>query len=137
MAKQIMFDDEARHKVQAGISKLARTVKVTLGPGGRNVILQKSFGAPSITKDGVSVSKEIDLEDPFENMGAKLVNDAHGVLQCGLGDLGGIDDAGLEEVTVLTLETVDRQQRGIRRRRGHAPCLAREEHELRVRQSQG
>ena len=73
MAKQIMFDEDARHKVRTGIAKLARTVKVTLGPGGRNVILQKSFGKPSITKDGVSVAKEIDLEDPFENMGAKLV----------------------------------------------------------------
>ncbi len=75
MAKQMMFDDDARQKVRSGIAKLAKTVKVTLGPGGRNVILQKSFGAPAVTKDGVSVSKEIDLEDPFENMGAKLVNE--------------------------------------------------------------
>ncbi len=75
MAKQIMFDDEARQKVRQGIAKLARTVRVTLGPGGRNVILQKSFGAPAVTKDGVSVAKEIDLSDPFENMGAKLVNE--------------------------------------------------------------
>ena len=75
MAKQIMFDDDARQKVREGINKLARTVRVTLGPGGRNVILQKSFGAPSVTKDGVSVAKEIDLSDPFENMGAKLVNE--------------------------------------------------------------
>ncbi len=75
MAKQIMFDDQARQKMRIGIEKLAKTVKVTLGPAGRNVILQKSFGAPSVTKDGVSVSKEIDLADPFENMGAKLVNE--------------------------------------------------------------
>jgi chaperonin GroEL len=75
MAKQIMFDDDARQKVRAGIAKLAKTVRVTLGPGGRNVILQKSFGAPHVTKDGVSVAKEIDLADPFENMGAKLVNE--------------------------------------------------------------
>jgi len=73
MAKQILFDSDARQKTRAGITKLARTVRVTLGPGGRNVILQKSFGGPSVTKDGVSVAKEIDLEDPFENMGAKLV----------------------------------------------------------------
>jgi len=73
MAKQIMFDDDARAKTREGIAKLAKTVRVTLGPGGRNVILQKSFGSPSITKDGVSVAKEIDLQDPFENMGAKLV----------------------------------------------------------------
>jgi len=75
MAKQIMFDEDARQKVRTGIEKLAKTVRVTLGPGGRNVILQKSFGAPAVTKDGVTVSKEIDLEDPFENMGAKLVNE--------------------------------------------------------------
>ena len=75
MAKQIMFDDTARQKMRSGIEKLAKTVRVTLGPAGRNVILQKSFGAPSVTKDGVSVSKEIDLADPFENMGAKLVNE--------------------------------------------------------------
>jgi chaperonin GroEL len=73
MAKQIMFDDAARQKVKAGIEKLAKTVRVTLGPAGRNVILDKSFGGPHVTKDGVSVAKEIELEDPFENMGAKLV----------------------------------------------------------------
>ena len=75
MAKQIMFDDGARQKMRSGIEKLAKTVKITLGPAGRNVILQKSFGSPSVTKDGVSVAKEIELEDPFENMGAKLVNE--------------------------------------------------------------
>ena len=75
MAKQILFDDGARQKMRAGIQKLSRTVRVTLGPAGRNVILQKSFGGPHVTKDGVSVSKEIELEDPFENMGAKLVNE--------------------------------------------------------------
>ncbi|MFT6107939.1 MAG: chaperonin GroEL, partial [Planctomycetota bacterium] len=73
MAKQIMFDDAARQKMKAGIEKLAKTVRVTLGPAGRNVILQKSFGSPHVTKDGVSVAKEIEHEDPFENMGAKLV----------------------------------------------------------------
>jgi chaperonin GroEL len=73
MAKQIMFDDAARQKMRSGIEKLARTVRVTLGPAGRNVILQKSFGGPHVTKDGVSVAKEIELEDPFENMGAKLL----------------------------------------------------------------
>jgi chaperonin GroEL len=73
MAKQILFDDNARQKMRAGIEKLAKTVRVTMGPAGRNVILAKSFGAPAVTKDGVSVAKEIDLSDPFENMGAKLV----------------------------------------------------------------
>ncbi|MDF1798045.1 MAG: chaperonin GroEL [Planctomycetota bacterium] len=76
MSKQILFDDNARQKMQAGIEKLAKTVRVTMGPAGRNVILSKSFGAPAVTKDGVSVAKEIDLEDPFENMGAKLVLEA-------------------------------------------------------------
>ncbi len=75
MAKQIMFDESARQKMLAGIEKLSRTVRVTLGPAGRNVILQKSFGSPSVTKDGVSVAKEIELEDPFESMGAKLVRE--------------------------------------------------------------
>ena len=74
MAKQMMYEDDARRKIRAGIKKLADTVKVTMGPTGRNVILQRSFGSPVVTKDGVSVSKEVELEDPFENMGAKLVN---------------------------------------------------------------
>jgi chaperonin GroEL len=74
MAKQLLYTDEARKKLLAGADKLARAVGITLGPTGRNVILDKSFGGPSVTKDGVTVSKEIDLPDPFENMGAKLVN---------------------------------------------------------------
>jgi len=74
MAKQMMFSQEARQQVLEGLSKLADAVKVTMGPTGRNVILQKSFGSPRVTKDGVSVSKEVDLPQPFENMGAKLIN---------------------------------------------------------------
>jgi chaperonin GroEL len=76
MAKQMKFDQDAYTAIGRGISKLAAAVKVTMGPTGRNVILQKSFGSPRITKDGVSVSKEIELPDPFENMGAKMVNEA-------------------------------------------------------------
>jgi chaperonin GroEL len=75
MAKIIAFDQEAREAVRRGVSKLARTVKVTLGPKGRNVILQKSFGSPTVTKDGVTVAKEIDLDDVFENMGARMVRE--------------------------------------------------------------
>ena len=75
MAKIIVFDQEAREAIRRGISKLARAVKVTLGPKGRNVILQKSFGSPTVTKDGVTVAKEIDLEDVFENMGAQMVRE--------------------------------------------------------------
>jgi chaperonin GroEL len=74
-AKQIAFDQEAREAMRRGISKLARAVKVTLGPKGRNVILQKSFGSPTVTKDGVTVAKEIELEDNYENMGARMVKE--------------------------------------------------------------
>jgi len=75
MAKIIAFDQEAREAIRRGVSKLARAVKVTLGPKGRNVILQKSFGSPTVTKDGVTVAKEIDLEDVYENMGARMVRE--------------------------------------------------------------
>src|SRR5437667_5612851 len=74
-AKQIAFDQEARDAMKRGVAKLARAVKVTLGPKGRNVILQKSFGSPTVTKDGVTVAKEIELEDRYENMGAQMVKD--------------------------------------------------------------
>ncbi len=74
MAKQLLYADDAKRKMAAGIRKLADVVRVTLGPTGRNVILQKSYGGPRVTKDGVTVSKEIELEDKFENMGAKMVN---------------------------------------------------------------
>ena len=75
MAKMIAFEQEARESIRKGVSKLARAVKVTLGPKGRNVILQKSFGSPTVTKDGVSVAKEIELEDVYENMGAQMVRE--------------------------------------------------------------
>jgi len=75
MAKMIAFEQEARESIRRGVSKLARAVKVTLGPKGRNVILQKSFGSPTVTKDGVSVAKEIELEDVYENMGAQMVRE--------------------------------------------------------------
>jgi chaperonin GroEL len=74
-AKQIAFDQEAREAMRRGVSKLARAVKITLGPKGRNVILQKSFGSPTVTKDGVTVAKEIELEDHYENMGAQMVKE--------------------------------------------------------------
>ncbi|MFH0981317.1 MAG: chaperonin GroEL [Planctomycetota bacterium] len=75
MAKQMMFSQDARQEILEGLSKLAAAVKVTMGPTGRNVILQKSFGLPRVTKDGVTVSKEIELPGPFQNMGAKMVNE--------------------------------------------------------------
>ena len=74
-AKKISFDQEAREAIKKGVQKLARAVKVTLGPRGRNVILEKSFGAPTVTKDGVTVAKEIELEDSYENMGAQMVKE--------------------------------------------------------------
>src|SRR2546427_9100113 len=75
MPKIIAFDQEAREAIRRGVSKLAKAVRVTLGPKGRNVILQKSFGSPTVTKDGVTVAKEIDLEDKYENMGARMVRE--------------------------------------------------------------
>ena len=75
MAKVLKFDDEARRALEAGVNKLADAVRVTLGPKGRNVVLDKKFGAPTITNDGVSIAKEIELDDPFENMGAQLVKE--------------------------------------------------------------
>jgi len=75
MAKRILFGSEARSKILAGVNTLANAVKVTLGPKGRNVTIEKSFGAPTITKDGVTVAKEIDLKDKLENMGAQMVKE--------------------------------------------------------------
>ena len=75
MSKIILFDEEARGKIKKGVDQLANAVKVTLGPRGRNVVIDKKFGSPASTKDGVTVAKEIELEDQFENMGAQLVNE--------------------------------------------------------------
>ena len=73
--KRISYDQEAREHIRMGVRKLAHAVKVTLGPRGRNVILEKSFGSPTVTKDGVTVAKEIELEDTFENLGAQMVKE--------------------------------------------------------------
>jgi len=74
-AKQMKFSEDARSAILRGVDKLAEAVKATLGPRGRNVVLDKKFGAPTITKDGVTVAKEIELEDPYENMGAQMVRE--------------------------------------------------------------
>jgi chaperonin GroEL len=95
MAKNIIFDNSARQKLKTGVDKLANAVKVTLGPKGRNVILDKKFGAPTITKDGVSVAKEIELKDPIENMGAQLVREVASKTADDAGD-------GTTTATVLT-----------------------------------
>jgi len=106
MAKQLMFDNTARTELKDGLSQLAAAVKVTLGPTGKNVILQKSWGSPKITKDGVSVSKEIELPEPFKNMGAKMVNEVASKTSDAVGDgtttstvlAEGIYNAGLKHV---------------------------------------
>ena len=86
MAKEVKFSDAARHGMLAGVNILADAVKVTLGPKGRNVILDKSFGAPTVTKDGVSVAKEIELKDKFENMGAQKVKTVASQISDAAGD---------------------------------------------------
>src|SRR5437660_4275140 len=75
MPKMLKFDEQARRSLEAGVDKLADAVKVTLGPKGRNVVIEKKFGAPTITNDGVTIAKEVELEEPFENMGAQLVKE--------------------------------------------------------------
>ena len=75
MAKILMFEEDARRALERGMDKVAGTVSVTLGPKGRNVVLEKKFGSPTITNDGVTIAKEIELEDPFENMGAQLLKE--------------------------------------------------------------
>src|SRR5947207_11405283 len=75
MPKQIAYSEQARRALEAGMNKLADSVRVTVGPRGRNVVLEKKFGAPTITNDGVSIAREVELDDPFENMGAQLVKE--------------------------------------------------------------
>src|SRR5207302_9542446 len=75
-AKQLSYSDDARQKLLAGVSKLARAVRATLGPRGRNAVIDKGWGSPNVTKDGVTVAEDIELQDPFENMGAQLVKEA-------------------------------------------------------------
>src|SRR5208283_1774560 len=106
MAKQLLYTDEARKKLLTGAEKLAHAVGITLGPTGRNVILDKSFGGPTVTKDGVTVSKEIDLPDPFENMGAKLVNAVAQKTSDVAGD-------GTTTATILALSIYQEGLRGI------------------------
>ena len=126
MAKILKFDDDARKSLEAGVNKLADAVKVTLGPKGRNVVLDKKFGAPTITNDGVSIAKEIELEDEFENMGAQLVKEvatktndvagdgtttatvlAQSMVQVGMKNVAaGANPMGAVSYTHLTLPTI-------------------------------
>ena len=101
MAKEIKFNLEARDSLKKGVDALANAVKVTLGPKGRNVVIDKSFGAPTITKDGVSVAKEIELEDNIENMGAQMVKE----VASKTADLAGDGTTTAVSYTHLTLPT--------------------------------
>ena len=107
MAKQIKFDSEARNALKDGVDQMAKAVKVTLGPKGRNVVLEKSFGSPTITKDGVTVAKEIELENKLPNVGAQLLKEAASKTNDAAGDgtttatvlAESIINAGLKSVT--------------------------------------
>src|SRR5690554_1924809 len=103
MAKEISFNLDARNKLKSGVDQLANAVKITLGPKGRNVVLQKSFGAPAVTKDGVTVAKEIELKDPIENMGAQMVKE----VASKTGDMAG---DGTTTATVLAQAMVTRSE---------------------------
>src|SRR5205085_447962 len=107
-AKQIQYDENARHTLLRGVEKLSKAVKATLGPSGRNVILDKKFGSPTITKDGVTVAKEIELEDPYENMGAQLVREVASKTS----DVAGDGTITAEEAKSIetTLEVVEGMQ---------------------------
>src|SRR5574339_17978 len=94
-AKQLLFDEAARQAVLRGVTKLSRAVTATLGPKGRNVVLDKKFGSPTVTKDGVTVAKEIELEDPYENLGAQMVREVASKNSDAAGD-------GTTTATVLT-----------------------------------
>jgi len=96
-AKKIAFSHKARESIRKGVKKLADAVKITLGPCGRNVILEKSWASPTVTKDGVTVAKEIELQDPFENMGAQMVKEVASKTSSIAGD-------GTTTATILLLE---------------------------------
>ncbi len=98
MAKQIVYSEDARGAILRGVTKLTDAVKVTLGPRGRNVVIAKSFGSPTITKDGVTVAKEIELEDAYENMGAQMVKEVASKTS---------DDAGDGTTTATILAVVE------------------------------
>ena len=100
MAKQLKFSHDSRTALKVGVDKLADAVKVTLGPKGRNVVLDRKFGSPLITKDGVTVAKEIELDDPFENMGAQLVKEVAEKTHDIAGD-------GTTTATILTKAIID------------------------------
>ena len=124
MAKIICYGEEARHALERGVNQLADTVKITMGPKGRNVVLDKKFGAPLITNDGVTIAKEIELDDPFENMGAQLVKEVSTKTNDVAGD-------GTTTATLLAQAIIregQRRDRGQADRRGHGEGLPRRRH---------
>ena len=118
MAKEISFNIDAREKLKAGVDALANAVKVTLGPKGRNVVIQKSFGAPTITKDGVTVAKEIELEDAVENMGAQMVKEVASKTADAAGD-------GTTTATVLAQAMITAGRRSRRAQKTKPPAPTR------------
>ena len=115
MAKEIIYGAEAREALQKGVDKLADTVKITLGPKGRNVVLDKKYGAPLITNDGVTIAKEIELEDAFENMGAQLVKE----VATKTNDAAGGPPQGHREGCRRRRQGDNRQFPGGKRQKGH------------------
>jgi chaperonin GroEL len=144
-AKDVRFGDDARSRMLEGVNVLARAVKATLGPRGRNVVLEKSFGAPTVTKDGVSVAKEIELEDKFENMGAQMVKEvasktsdeagdgtttatvlAHAILTEGLKSVAaGMNPMdlkrGIDKAVIAAVKEIEKMATPLRRLQGHRP----------------
>ena len=144
MAKQLLFGDQARQKVLSGVSKLAAAVRATMGPKGRNVVIEKKYGSPTVTKDGVSVAKEIDLEDPFENIGAQLVREAatktndaagdgtttatvlaHAMMEEGMKHLSSGSNAilikrGIEKAVAAVTDFLQKMQKGVSKKEEYA-----------------
>src|SRR3989338_8154085 len=121
MAKQILFNEEAREALKRGIDKLAEAVKMTLGPRGRAVVIEKGYGAPQVTFDGVTVAKEIELEDKYENLGAEFIKQAANKTDEGVGD-------GTTTATVLAHAMIDEGEKVIKEKGFNVIHLRSEEH---------
>ena len=136
MAKMLAYNDEARQKLASGVSKLARAVRSTLGPRGRNAVIDKGWGSPTVTKDGVTVAEEIELTDPYENMGAQLVKEAASKTSDAAGDgtttatvlAQALVREGLRNVAAganpFTLDSLGRSALHYAASLGHAACIA-------------
>lgn len=114
MPKQLIFSESARKKILSGVEALSQSVKVTLGPKGRNVVIDKKFGSPTVTKDGVTVAKEIELADPYENMGAQMVREVASKTSDAAGD-------GTTTATVLAESVYREGLKNVSRLQSHLP----------------